>query len=203
MTKDWLENLNVAHEGREKLQSFSKDLDAVARKLGVDEAVVAKASLIYQQAIDRGLGNRGSASAMVAASLYAACRIASTQRNLRDIEAASRIRKKEIARFYRLLFQELDLSVPPADPSAFVSTIASRARVSERSQRRAYDLLRRCNEAHGTGGKEPVGLAAAALYMGCVMENEKKSQKRVANAADVSEVTIRNRCKELKTLLNI
>ena len=48
-----------------------------------------------------------------------------------------------------------------------------------------------------------MGLAAAALYVACVMNGENKTQKDVAEAAGVTEVTIRNRYKGLKSSLNI
>jgi transcription initiation factor TFIIB len=63
--------------------------------------------------------------------------------------------------------------------------------------------LKKASETRTSAGKEPMGLAAAALYVACVMEGENKTQKDVAEAAGVTEVTIRNRYKGLKAILNI
>ena len=51
--------------------------------------------------------------------------------------------------------------------------------------------------------KDPMGLAAASLYIACLQNNEKKTQKDIAEAAGVTEVTVRNRYKSLKRVLNI
>ena len=51
-------------------------------------------------------------------------------------------------------------------------------------------------------GKDPMGLAAAALYLACVSNGEIRSQKDISLAAGVTEVTIRNRCVGLRGLLD-
>ncbi len=93
--------------------------------------------------------------------------------------------------------------MPVVDPVKCVSRIASRAGVQERTKRRALDILRRAEETRSSAGKDSMGFAAAALYVACVMENDNKTQKDVAEAASVTEVTIRNRYKGLKAMLNI
>ncbi|MHB8566933.1 MAG: transcription initiation factor IIB, partial [Nitrososphaerales archaeon] len=96
-----------------------------------------------------------------------------------------------------------DLRMPVVDPAKCVSRIASKARVQERTKRRALEILRRAGEARTSAGKDPMGLAAAALYVACVLEHEAKTQKDLAEAASVTEVTIRNRYKGLRAVLNI
>ena len=100
---------------------------------------------------------------MIAACLYAACRDTETPRTLKDISAISSIKKKELGRCYRLLFRELDLRIPVVDPVKCISRIASKARVKERTKRRALEILRRAQETRTSAGKDPMGLAAATL----------------------------------------
>jgi transcription initiation factor TFIIB len=187
---------------RNRRQAFS-ELDRLVDKLSVNDAVIEKAAYIYRKALKRGLIRGRSISAMIAASLYAACRDTETPRTLKDISAISNIKKKELARCYRLLFRELDLRMPVVDPVKCVSRIASKARVKERTKRRALEILRRVEETHTSAGKAPMGFAAAALYIACVLEKEDKTQKDLADAASVTEVTIRNRYKGLKAILDI
>jgi transcription initiation factor TFIIB len=187
---------------RNRRQAFS-ELDRLVDKLKVNDAVVEKAAYIYRKALERGLIRGRSISAMIAAALYAACRDTETPRTLKDISAISNIRKKELARCYRILFRELDLRMPVVDPAKCVSRIASKAGLQERTKRRALEILRRADETRTSAGKDPMGLAAAALYVACVLENDTKTQKDVAEAASVTEVTIRNRYKGLKAVLNI
>ncbi len=186
---------------RNRRQAFS-ELDRLVDKLNVSDAVVEKAAYIYRKGLERGLIRGRSISAMIAASLYAACRDTDTPRTLKDISAISNIKKKDLARCYRILFRELDLRMPVLDPAKCISRIASRAGLQERTCRRALDILRRAGETRTSAGKDPMGLAAAALYVASVVENDTKTQKDVAEAASVTEVTIRNRTKGLRAILN-
>ncbi len=183
-------------------QAFS-ELDRLTDKLNVGDAVVEKSAYIYRKALDRGLVRGRSISALIAASIYAACRDTETPRTLKDVAAVSNVKKKDIARCYRLLLKEMDLKMPVVDATKCVSRIASRSGLSEKTRRKALDILKKASETRTSAGKDPMGLAAAALYVACVMEGESKTQKDVAEAAGVTEVTIRNRYKGLKAILNI
>ncbi len=183
-------------------QAFS-ELDRLADKLNISDVVVERAAYTYRKALEKGLVRGRSISALIAASVYAACRVTETPRTLKDVAAASSVKKKDIARCYRLLLRELDLRMPIMDPVKCVSRIASKAGLTERTKRRAVDILKRAIESRTSAGKDPMGLAAAALYVACVLEGENKTQKDIAEAAGVTEVTIRNRYKGLKTALKI
>ncbi len=183
-------------------QAFS-ELDRLADKLNVGEAVIEKAAYIYRKALDEGLVRGRSISALIAASLYAACRETLTPRTLKDVAAISNLKKKDIARCYRLLLREMEMTMPVVDPSRCISRIASKSGLSEKTKRKALEILRKAEETRTSAGKDPMGLAAAALYVACVMEGENKTQKDVAEAAAVTEVTIRNRYKGLKAALGL
>jgi len=183
-------------------QAFS-ELDRLADKLSLSETVVEKAAYIYRKALEKGLVRGRSISALIAASLYAACRDTDTPRTLKDVAAACNIKKKDIARCYRLLIREMELKMPVVNPIRCISRIASKAGLSEKTKRRALIILKKAEAARNTAGKDPMGLAAAALYVSCVLEGESKTQKDVAEAAGVTEVTIRNRYKGLKASLDL
>jgi len=183
-------------------QAFS-ELDRLADKLNLSDAVIEKAAYIYRKALEKGLVRGRSISALIAASLYAACRDTETPRTLKDVAAACNIKKKDIARCYRLLLREMNLRMPVVDPTKCVSRIASKAGLSEKTKRSALVILHKAEATRTSAGKDPMGLAAAALYVACVMEGESKTQKDVAEAAGVTEVTIRNRYKGLKAALQM
>ncbi len=183
-------------------QAFS-ELDRLADKLSISDVVVERSAYIYRKAMEKGLVRGRSISALIAASVYAACRATETPRTLKDVAAASGVKRKDVARCYRLLHRELELRMPVTDPVKCVSRIASKAGLTERTQRRAVGILKRAIESRTSAGKDPMGLAAAALYVACVIEGEDKTQKDIAEAAAVTEVTIRNRYKGLKTTLKI
>ncbi len=183
-------------------QAFS-ELDRLTDKLNVGDAVIEKSAYIYRKALDRGLVRGRSISALIAASIYAACRDTETPRTLKDVAGVSNVKKKDIARCYRLLLKEMDLKMPVVDATKCVSRIASRSGLTERTRRKALEILKKAEETRTSAGKDPMGLAAAALYVACVMAGENKTQKDVAEAAGVTEVTIRNRYKGLKAILNM
>lgn len=84
-----------------------------------------------------------------------------------------------------------------------VPKIAAKVGVGEKTQQMAIALLRKAEILKTTAGKDPMGLAAAALYIACVMNDEKRTQKMIADAAGITEVTIRNRYKGLKEVLKL
>jgi transcription initiation factor TFIIB len=192
------------HESTDRnLRQALSELRRLSERLSVSEAVTEKAAYFYRKALERNLVRGRSITAIIAASLYAACRDGEIPRTLKDVAAVSNVKKKDLARSYRLLHREMDLRMPVADPARCVSAIASRAKMREKTQRRAREILLMAREARISAGKDPMGLAASALYVACTLEGEEKTQKDVAEAARVTEVTIRNRYKGLRQSLGI
>ena len=183
-------------------QAFS-ELSRLKDKLAISDAVFEKAAYIYRKALEKSLVRGRSISALIAAALYAACRDTETPRTLSDVGNASNIKRKDIARCYRLLHRELDLKMPVVNPIQCLARISSRLVVTEKAKRYAAKLLKINQENKESAGKDPMGLAAAALYLSCVKNGEILTQRDVAEAAYVTEVTIRNRCKGLKELLKL
>jgi len=183
-------------------QAFS-ELDRLKDKLALSDAIIEKTAYIYRKALDRGLVRGRSILGLLAASLYAACRDTETPRTITDVANGINITRKDVSRSYRLLLRELDLNMPVVDPINYMSRIASEAGLSEKVKRRALTILRDASKMEITAGKDPMGLAASALYLSCVMSGENTTQRVIAQAAGVTEVTIRNRCKGLKESLKI
>ncbi len=175
-----------------------RELDKMGDKLGVSQAVKERAAYIYRKALERGLLRGRSIVGIAAASLYAAFRDTETPRTLKDIAAVENLSKKAVARDYRILLREMNLSMPVADAAKNVTRIASRVGLSERVARKAIEIVRMTEEREISAGKAPMGLAASALYLAGVIEGEVKTQKEIAEAAGVTEVTVRNRYKGLR-----
>ncbi len=192
------------HESQDRnlKQAFS-ELRRLSEKLSVSEAVTERAAYIYRKALERNLVRGRSITAILAASLYAACRDREVPRTLKDVAAVGFIKKKDLARSYRLLLKEMDIQMPVVDPMKCMSKIASRANVSGKTQRRAREILLRAEQARISAGKDPMGISASALYVACILEGENMTQRDIADAAGVTEVTIRNRYKGLRQALGI
>ena len=193
------DNRSQVHEpvDRNFRQAFS-ELDRLKDKLAVGDSVIEKAAYIYRKALEKGLVRGRSISALIASALYAACRDTETPRTLKDVSDAGNIMKKDIARCYRLLHRELELKMPVVDPIQCVARIASKLGITEKTKRYAVKVLKVAQEHEESAGKDPMGLAAAALYLSCVKNCENMTQRDIAEAASVTEVTIRNRYKGLR-----
>ena len=174
------------------------ELNKLKDKLTLSNAVVEKAAYVYRKAIEKKLVRGRSISGMLCSSLYAACRDTGTPRTIKDVASAANIKKKDIARCYRLLVNELELKMPVADSVQCVARIASTINISEKTKRYAVQVIQSAQKSEESAGKDPMGLAAAALYLSCVTNGEDKTQRDIAEAANVTEVTIRNRYKGLK-----
>ena len=192
-----------AHSSADRnLRQALNEMDKLKDKLALTNAVIEKAAYIYRKAMEKKLVRGRSIQGLVAACLYASCRNTETPRTLDDIAKGINIRRKDVARCYRLIFRELELKMPVVDPVKGVSRIASIAGLGEKSKRKAIAILNQAKKEGIVAGKDPMGIAAAALYLSCISTGEVKSQKDISIASGVTEVTIRNRCAGLRKMLN-
>ncbi len=201
--RKWQTRTRVHSSADRNLAQAMAELDRLTDILHIPATIKERAAIVYRKALDTGLVRGRSISAIAAASLYAACRASQTPRTLKEVSAASRIRKKDVARCYRLLVRELNMRMPVEDPIRCVSKIATKVEMAMQTQRRAIKILNEAKVQGISAGKDPMALAAAALYVACVLEGEKKTQKEIAEAANVTEVTVRNRYKGLKQSLGL
>jgi len=182
------------------LRHAFSELGIMKDKLALSDAVIEKTAYIYRKALEKNLVRGRSITALIAASLYAACRDTETPRTLNDIAAAINIGRKDLALCYRILVKELDLKMPVVDSVQYVARIASKVELSEKIKRYAVKILKKAKQNEISAGKDPMGLAASALYISTVRLRVNCSQRIIAQASGVTEVTIRNRCKDLKLL---
>ena len=138
-----------------------------------------------------------------AATLYAACRIRQKPRPLDEVADASRIDKKKLGQCYRLLLRSLNVRIPLSNPIDYISRFASQLELSSPVQLRTVEILERSRDMGLTIGRDPLGLAAAAIYVASIMMDERRTQREIAEVARVTEVTVRNRYKEIVRKLGI
>jgi transcription initiation factor TFIIB len=201
--RKWQIRSRVHSSNDRNLAQAMTELERLSGKLYISQPIKEKAAVIYRKALDKHLVRGRSINSIAAATLYAACRKSGTPRTLSEIAKASLVDKKDVARCYRLLLQELDFHMPIADPLTYVSKIAEKNGVSGKTQGVAIAILRDARLKRVSAGKDPMGMAAAALYIACLQHNEKITQKDIADASGVTEVTVRNRYKALKIQLNL
>ncbi len=196
----WDNRSNVNSSVDRNLQKALSELLKMKEKLSLSDAIAEKAAYIYRKALEKKLIRGRSISALIAAALYAACRESGTPRTIKEVSSEINIRRRDVAVSYRMLLRELDMKMPVVDSVQCIARIASRAGMSEKTKRHAIKILKKAEESQSLAGKDPMGLAASSLYLASLKTGEKISQKQVALASGVTEVTIRNRCKGLKLL---
>jgi transcription initiation factor TFIIB len=186
----WRRNLGIA----------MAELDRMSTLLHIPKNIKEEAATLYRKALKKDLIRGRSIDAFVAASIYSACRMNEIPRLLREISYASKREHSEIARTYRMLLKELRLKMPINTPMKFVPSIAAKLKIRRDTEQKAIQLLDEAGKRKGLSGKDPRGVAAAALYMACNLNGEKKIQKDIASAAGTTEVTLRNRLRGLEAL---
>lgn len=176
-------------------------LEHLKESLGLPETIVEKSAYFYRKAARINLIKGRTVSSVLAASVYLACRELETPRTLNEVSSASNVPRKKISRDYRLLVHTFDPKIPAIDHMRCVTRIANKVGVSEKTKRMAIKIMRQVIAMQVSAGKGPMGIAATVLYIACLQGGETKTQKELSIAADVTEVTIRNRYSELKKYL--
>ncbi|MEM4703117.1 MAG: transcription initiation factor IIB [Candidatus Pacearchaeota archaeon] len=193
--KKWQERVSTSIE--RNLRLAMAELRRVASFLNLPNFVKEEASRIYNLVLQRGLVRGRSMEAVVASCIYAACRSYNIPRTLDEISAACDIERKEIGRTYRFITRKLTLKITPSSPKDYISRFASILHLSPKTQNDAHRILKKAEVSELTSGRGPAGIAAAALYVAALLNDERKTQREVADVAGITEVTIRNRYKEL------
>src|SRR5919197_306087 len=175
-------------------------LGTIKDKLSLSDALMEKSAYNYRKALDKHIIKGRSIRALVVASVYAACRELNVPRTLDEIADTVNADSIFAGKCYRLLVRYMKLHLPVIDSNAYLAKIANKARVSERTYRKALEMLTTIKENPVSHGKDPNALAVAVLYAACLKENEKVSQAQIAVAGDTSIVTLRKRYQDVKSI---
>jgi len=171
--------------------------------LGLPRTVRETAAMIYRKAALKNLIRGRSAEGISAASLYAACRQCNVPRTLDEISKAAHMSKKETGRNYRFISRELKLKLLPTSPQDYISRFCSELKLSSDVQAKTLEILKEAAKHELTSGRGPTGIAAASIYISSILCGERRTQSEISAVACVTEVTIRNRYKELAEKLDI
>ncbi len=179
--------------GERSLPETIRSLDRVASLMGLPRPVKDEAGFICKKALEKGLVRGRSIEGIVAAAVYAACRIDGVPRTLDELQQVTGVRKKTIGKAYGALLRTLTLRVPPSHPTDYVSRFCSKLGLSNSVQTEALKILKELEKVDSSMSLSPAGTAAAAIYLASLSCGERRPQKAIAKVAGVSEVTLRNR----------
>ncbi|MCL5679652.1 MAG: transcription initiation factor IIB [Candidatus Thermoplasmatota archaeon] len=201
--RKWQKRIKVSNAAERNLSQALQELERMASNLSIPNDVRETAAVIYRKAVKQNMIRGRSIEGVVAGSIYAACRITNVPRTLEEIASVTRVKKKEIGRTYRIMSRYLKLNIMPSKPDDYINRFCSRLKLSMDARKKATEILKLARDNDLTSGKGPTGVAAAAIYIASLMTGERRTQRAVAEVAGVTEVTIRNRYKELTEKLSI
>lgn len=178
-------------------------LQRIQDKICVSNHVKELAAYIYRKAVEQKITQGRSINAVIAASMYAACRNTQTLRTLKDISEVTDIKPKKISQSYRAIVKQLDVKIPVVNQVQCLSKISNNLGVSEKTKYLAMEILQKAADRKILAGRDPVGISAAVLYYACLIKKETFTQTQVAEASRVTVVTVRNRFHEIRKIIRI
>jgi transcription initiation factor TFIIB len=199
--RTWDFRLQLNTSSDRNLREAFKLLDTLKDKLGLSDAVIENTAYLYRKAQQRKFLRGRTIPSVICAAMYIACRDLGISKTMKDIAAASNVKRKDIARTYRQLILELDYKVPNIDPIKCIAKVANKANLTEKTKRQAINIMQKVTENEISAGKDPMGVAATVLYISCIKTGENINQKDISHAAGITDVTLRNRFKDLKNQL--
>ena len=175
----------------------------MASGMGIPRTVRETSAMIYRKAVLKNLIHGRSIEGVSATALYAACRQCNVPRTLDEISKASSMSRKDIGRTYRYIARELGLKLMPTSPQDYIPRFCSALKLSSDVQVKTLEIIKGAVDQELTNGRGPISIAAAAIYIAAILCDERRIQREVAEVTCVTEVTIRNRYKELVETLDI
>src|SRR5262249_54735741 len=157
-------------------------LDVLRDKLGLSDGIVEKTAYIYRKAQSRNLTRGRTVSGIIAAAIYIACREMGAHRTLDDIATACNIKRKELSKDFRVLHTRLDLKIPPTDPMKCIAKVANKVKLSDKTKRKAVEIMSDVMKEEISAGKDPMGLAASVLYLSSIKNKDNVTQSNIAEA---------------------
>ncbi len=200
--RKWDQRSKVSESVERNLANALGSILTICGKLNLPSNIVETSSLNYRNALKSGLIRGRTINSIAAASIYLACRQCEIVRSLDEIALASNVSKKEAARNYRFMLKMLKPRVPLSQPSGYLSKLVSRLDLNGETEILALEVLNRATEMKMTAGRGPSGMAAACVYISTLITGERITQSDISEVAEVTEVTIRNRYKELTKRLS-
>ncbi|MDR4490942.1 MAG: TFIIB-type zinc ribbon-containing protein [Candidatus Nitrosocosmicus sp.] len=198
--RTWDARTQTNDSAKRNLQAAFIQLYMMKDALGLPEPAIEKVAYLYRKIQERKLVKGRTIRGALAVASYIACREMGIPRSLREISKIANIKEKEVARIYRKVMFELDLKVPQVDAVKEVIKIGNLCGLSEKTKRAATKLMVSIMKTEVFAGKNPMGLAGAAIYISSKNNNEEITQSKIAEIAGVTEVTLRH---DLDILLSI
>ena len=201
--KKWNGRMRVSSPRERNLSRALGQLALLVSNLSLSKSVKYEAAAIYREALDMDLVRGRSIDKLLVATVYIACRKCKVPRTLDEMSEGTGLDKKTIGKNYRFLNRKLGLRLPLISPNDYVPRFASKLGLSPEAEVKSFEIIDLAAESGLTSGKDPASITAASLYWASMLVGERRTQTEIAKTLGVTEVTIRNRFKELSNSLSL
>jgi len=188
--------IRVSDKTERNLVSALSIINNIVSKLDLPKSISESVSIICRRVLKKKVMRGRSIRDLIAAAVYMACRESGCVITPKDIASASAVSKADIIRSYSFLVKQMDFNKSSSKPSDYLLRFSKKLMAQGRFEEVAKKILRVAEELETFSRKEPRGLATAACYMALILTGERITQREVAEIAEVTDVTVRNRCNE-------
>lgn len=195
--RKWNRRSKITSAKSRNLSQAMSDIDRLGAELNLPRNVLETASVIYRKALKKNVTKGRIIKDMTAASIYSACRQCGVVRALTEVSETANISRNVLSRNYRLLHRKLGLNLPRVQRTGYINRLVSRLKLLGCTELLSMKILEEASNSRLTQGKSPGGIAAACIYISSCIMGDGLTQHQIALEANVTEVTIRNRYKEL------
>lgn len=196
--KRWQRRIRTSSSQERGLSDVLARISEISENLSLPDNITETAAHIYRTSAKMKFAKSKSIIGMAAASVYLACRKCGIGRTIKEVAKAASIDKGSVAKYYRLIIRETENDyVPPHPVQKYISKLVNIAKIDPKVERLALNLAAEMKDSKISSGKAPAGLAAAYIYISAVMQGQHLPQREIAEIAEVTEVTVRNRCREI------
>lgn len=179
------------------LKQALSEIHQLTSSLHLGRQVEEECARIYTMAAQKGLAKGRQIEELVAAACYISCRNFDVPKHIKEISEKSGVDRKILHRNYKHLIRNLNIRVAQSDPTDFVFKFANKLKLSAETQTLAIDIIEKAKAKAITSGKSPVGIVGGAIYIASLINKEKRTQSQIAKEIGATEVTVRNRYKDL------
>ena len=203
----WQKRIRISSSRERRLSNILAKITEICQNSSLPKNVIETASMIYRSLDGKNIEVKGkSVVGISAAVVYMACKRCDVIRSLDEIlQGGCHVKEikpkvKLASRYYRTLAMEIGTTTTPiVTMDKYISKIANMTSTETRVERLAIEIAEKTKNRDLSDGKAPNGIAAAYLYIASILLGQNILQKDVSNVSGVTEVTIRNRCKEILT----
>jgi transcription initiation factor TFIIB len=220
--RKWHTRTRIFSPQQRRLSNVLTKINETCSAMSLPKLLVETAAMLYRNFESNYEAKGKSISCMAAATIFLACKKCSVVRSLDEIVEATgltdqdRSNVKLASKYYRLMVMEMGVFTEQATTvqtsqqamhtpavalaiDQYISKLANMAKIDTKVERLAIDIAHKTNDHLLADGKAPNGLAAAYIYLASILLDVNILQRDVSSLSGVTEVTIRNRCKDILT----